>query len=128
MKKIITTTEAPGAVGPYSQGVLAGGFLYVSGQLPLDPKTGKMLEAPAGDLTRRCMDNLLSVVCQAGGNIDNLVKVNIYTIDMGLFGEINRAYGSYFKGSPPARAVVEVKALPLGAVVEIEAVAYLGDR
>jgi 2-iminobutanoate/2-iminopropanoate deaminase len=125
MKKIITTLKAPKAVGPYSQGVLAGGFLYVSGQIPLDPETGKMIEGTPQELTRRCMDNLLAVVEEGGGTIENLVKVNIYTTDMGLFAEINKAYSSYFTSLPPARAVVEVRALPLGAIIEIEAVACI---
>jgi 2-iminobutanoate/2-iminopropanoate deaminase len=127
MKKIISTSKAPKAVGPYNQGVLAGGFLYISGQLPLDPETGKMLEGSPQDLTRRCMDNLLAIVSEAGGTRENLVKVNVYTTDIGMFAEINKAYSTYFTGEPPARAVVEVRALPLGATVEIEAVAYLGN-
>jgi 2-iminobutanoate/2-iminopropanoate deaminase len=127
MKKIISTLKAPGAVGPYSQGVLAGGFLYVSGQLPLDPETGKMVEGSTQDLTRRCMDNLSAVVSEAGGTIENLVKVNIYTTNMGLFADMNKAYSSYFTDEPPARAVVEVSSLPLGATIEIEGVAYLGN-
>ena len=126
MKKIINTEKAPKAVGPYSQGAMAGGFLFVSGQLPMDPDTGKMIEGSSGDLTCRCMDNLMAIVGQAGGTAENLLKVTVFTTDMGQFGEINKAYSKYFTGAPPARAVVEVRALPLGASVEIEAVAYIG--
>lgn len=123
MKKIISTDEAPKAVGPYSQAVMAGGLLYISGQLPMNPETMKMVEGDIEEKTERCMENLLAILRKAGGDQENLIKVNIYTTDISLFGRINNVYSGYFKSAPPARAVVEVKGLPLGATIEIEGVA-----
>ncbi len=122
-KDIITPQGSPPAVGPYSHGVKSNGFLFISGLLPLEPSTGKMAEGGIGDLTRRAMDNMGAVLEAAGLGYENLVKVTIFTTRLEKFGEINEAYGRYFKEAPPARAVVGVAALPKGAVLEIEATA-----
>ncbi len=126
-KKVIQTENAPSPVGPYSQAVLAGGWLYVAGQIPLDPKTGRMVEGSFEEKVRRVLDNLKAIVEAAGGSLDNVVKVTVYLRDINLFSRFNQVYAKYFKENPPARVVVEVSNLPKGADLEIEAVAYLGD-
>jgi 2-iminobutanoate/2-iminopropanoate deaminase len=124
-KQVISTKEAPAAIGPYSQGIKTGNLLFISGQLPLDPQTGAMVEGEIGVLTRQCIENLSAVVKAAGGKIENLVMVTIYITDMTKFADINKAYSEYFKENPPARAVVAVRALPKNAEIEICAVAAL---
>ena len=125
-KKIVVTEGAPKAVGPYSQAVVAGGFVFLSGQVPLDPRTGKLIESESvADHVRRVMDNLGSVLEAAGSEFDLAVKATIYLADMKDFPEVNRAYAAYFKDAPPARATVQVAALPLGARVEIDMVALV---
>ena len=125
MKKIISTADAPAAIGPYSQGVLAGGFLYVSGQLPTDPAT----DAFAGDditaQTRQALENLKAVVCAAGMTMSHVVKITVYMKDMEDFSAMNAVYAEYFAADCPARAAVEVARLPKDALVEIEAVACM---
>jgi 2-iminobutanoate/2-iminopropanoate deaminase len=122
----ISTAGAPKAIGPYSQAVSARGqrTIYCSGQIPLDPQTGEL--TGAGDVkleTHRVMQNLKAVVEAAGASMETIVKCTIYLIDMGSFASVNEVYGSYFSGTPPARATVAVAALPRGAKVEIDAVA-----
>lgn len=125
-KRAIATDGAPKAVGPYSQAVAAGGFVFVSGQIPLDPATGKLIESEAiGDHVRRVMENLSAVLKAAGSGFAQVVKANIFLIDIGEFPEVNRVYATYFDQTPPARATVQVAALPLGARVEIDVIAQL---
>ena len=123
MKKIISTNEAPAAIGPYSQAVRSGGFLFCSGQIPLDPKSGEIV---AGDITaqaRRVLDNIAAVLRAEGLNFDSVIKTTIFLTNLGDFQTVNEIYGSYFKQNPPARSTVQVAALPRGANVEIEVVA-----
>jgi 2-iminobutanoate/2-iminopropanoate deaminase len=125
-KRVIATQAAPKAVGPYSQAIVSGGFVFLSGQVPLDPATGKLIEsASVGDHVRRVMDNLSAVLEAAGSALDKAVKATIYLADIADFPEVNRAYAAYFGEAPPARATVQVGALPLGARVEIDMIAAI---
>ncbi|MGZ3421760.1 MAG: RidA family protein [Polyangiales bacterium] len=123
MKEIISTARAPAAIGPYSQAVRAGGFVFLSGQIPLDPATGQMIEGDIEAQTRRVMDNLGEVLAAAGTSFENVVRTTIYLTDLGDFAKVNAIYGERFKKDPPARATVQVAALPRGAKVEIDLVA-----
>ena len=122
----VTAPGAPDAVGPYSHAVRSGGVLYCSGQVPLDPETGKLVEGSVGDQTRRCLENL-RLVCAAppAPTLSDAVRMGIYVTDMGTFPEVNEAYGSFFGEGPPARSTIGVAALPLGAAVEIDAIVAL---
>jgi 2-iminobutanoate/2-iminopropanoate deaminase len=123
-KRAISTEAAPKAVGPYSQAIAAGGFVFLSGQVPLDPRTGKLIESDdIGDHVRRVMDNLNAVLQAAGSGLERAVKATIYLADIADFPDVNRAYAAYFAELPPARATVQVGALPLGARVEIDLIA-----
>lgn len=126
MNKIIATTNAPGAIGPYSQAVQAGDFLYVSGQLPLDPATGAFPGDDATVQTRQSLTNLKAIVEAAGMTMSDVVKVNVFLKDMGDFAAMNTVYGDFFTANFPARAAVEVARLPKDALVEIECVAHKG--
>jgi 2-iminobutanoate/2-iminopropanoate deaminase len=122
-KKVVSTPDAPQAVGAYSQAVVSNGFVFCSGQVPLDPATGELVGGSIADQTRRCLENLSAVLRAAGASLDDVVKVNAFLIDMGDFAEFNEAYGEFFGAEPPARATVAVAALPKGAEVEIECIA-----
>lgn len=122
-KEIVHTSKAPEAVGPYSQAVKENGLVFCSGQVPLDPASGELLEGSVADQTRRAMDNLKAVLEAAGSSFDKVVKVTAYLVDMNDFVEFNGVYGEYFTDAPPARATVGVAALPKGARVEVECVA-----
>lgn len=122
-KKIVSTPEAPAAVGAYSQAVVANGFVYCSGQVPLDPESGELVGGSVADQTRRCLENLSAVLRAAGASLDDVVKVTAFLLDMGDFPEFNEAYGEFFGDEPPARATVAVAGLPKGAQVEIECIA-----
>ncbi len=123
-KRIVSTEQAPKAVGPYSQAVVAGGLVFCSGQIPLDPATGKLVDsADIGDHVRRVMENLRAVLQAAGSDLSRVVKANIYVTNLAEFADINRTYAEYFTTDPPARATVQVAALPLGARVEIDVIA-----
>lgn len=122
-KNIINTSKAPKAVGAYSQGVMANGMLFISGQVPLDPETGRMVDGNIADQTRRAMDNIAGILEAAGMTWDNLVKVTILLKDIGDFAEVNKIYGSYFTSDFPARACYQAGALPLDSAIEIEAIA-----
>ncbi len=127
MKTCIQTDKAPAAVGPYSQAVTIsspGATAYVSGQIPLDPQTGEMVTGGIEAQTRQVLENLKAVVQACGSDLDLVLKVNIYLTDMNHFAVVNAIYGEYFTDHPPARACVEVTALPKGADVEMEAVAF----
>ena len=125
MKKIISTKDAPAAIGPYSQGVVSNGFLYVSGQLPIDPKTSSFAGVDITAQTRQSLENVKAVVQAAGMSLDDVLKVNVYMKDMEDFNAMNAVYAEYFVSDCPARAAVEVSRLPKDALVEIEAVACL---
>ena len=122
-KQIITTSEAPQALGPYSQAVRVGDFVFLSGQIPLDPGSGTVVQGDITVQTRRVMENLGAVLRAAGASFSEVVKSTIYLVDLGDYAKVNEVYGSYFPSEPPARATVQVAALPRGAKVEIEAIA-----
>ena len=123
-KRAISTDRAPKAAGPYSQAIVANGFVFVSGQVPIDPRTGKLIEsADIGDHVRRVMDNVKAVLEAAGSSLDRVVKTTIYLADIDEFVAVNQAYAAYFTSVPPARATVQVAKLPLSARVEIELIA-----
>ena len=123
MKKIISTTDAPAAVGPYSQAIRSGQFIFCSGQIPLDPKTAQMVQGDINAQTRRVMENISAVLRAEGLTFENIVKTTIFLTNLADFQTVNDLYGSYFKSDPPARSTVQVAALPKGANVEIEVVA-----
>lgn len=122
-RKAIKTDHAPGAIGPYSQGILANGFLYTAGQIPLTP-AGQMVQGDIQAQARRCMENLRGILRAAGAEMEDLVKVTVFVTNLGDFQAINQVYGEYFKGkTPPARSFVQVSALPRGASIEVEGIA-----
>ncbi|HNQ56958.1 MAG TPA: Rid family detoxifying hydrolase [Candidatus Desulfobacillus denitrificans] len=125
MKKIIATADAPAAIGPYSQAVRSGNTVYLSGQIGLDPATMQMAEGIDAQ-TARVFDNLKAVAAAAGGALADAVKVNIYLTDLANFAKVNDAMASHFSQPYPARATVQVAALPRGALVEVDAVLVLG--
>lgn len=127
MKKIISTTEAPAAVGPYSQAVRAGSTIYCAGQIPLDPKSGQIVSQDISEQTRRVLDNVAAVLRDEALTFENIVKTTIFLTDLTDFQTVNEIYGTYFKKDPPARSTVQVSALPKGARVEIEVIAVADD-
>jgi 2-iminobutanoate/2-iminopropanoate deaminase len=126
-REVVSALGAPDAVGPYSHAVKSNGLLFCSGQVPLDPQTGKLVEGSIGDQTRRCLENLSVVAAAAGASLADAVRMGIYVTDMSTFAEVNEAYGAYFPDGPPARSTIGVASLPLGARVEIDAVIALPD-
>jgi len=126
-RKIVTAEGAPDAVGPYTHAVVSNGLVFCSGQVPLDPNTGKLVEGSIGEQTKQCLENLSVVAAAAGAQLSDAVRMGIYVTDMGTFKDVNEAYGTYFESDPPARSTVGVAALPLGAQVEIDAVIALPD-
>jgi 2-iminobutanoate/2-iminopropanoate deaminase len=122
----INADDAPAAVGPYSHAVRSGGFLFLSGQTPLDPATGKLVEGDIAEHTRQCLRNLTAVCEAAGASLSDAVRCGIFVTDLSTFGEVNAAYAEFFPDAPPARSTVGVAALPVGADVEIEAIVALG--
>ena len=123
MKKIVSTTEAPAAVGPYSQAVRIGPMLFTAGQIPLDPQSGQIVSQDVAEQTRRVLDNLTAVLKAEGMDFSNIVKTTVFMTNLGDFQTMNEVYASYFTDQPPARSTVQVSALPKGAQVEIEVVA-----
>jgi len=123
MKKIISTEKAPAAIGPYSQAVEAAGLLFISGQLPIDPATGIMAPAEIKAQTEAVIKNLEGILKSQGLALENVLKTTVYMADLSQFARMNEVYGKFFAVNPPARATVEVKALPKAALVEIEAIA-----
>ena len=126
-RKTVTAEGAPHAVGPYTHAVVSNGLVFCSGQVPLDPNTGKLVEGTIGEQTKQCMQNLSVVAAAAGAQLSDAVRMGIYVTDMGTFKDVNEAYGTYFETDPPARSTIAVSALPLGAQVEIDAVIALPD-
>jgi 2-iminobutanoate/2-iminopropanoate deaminase len=122
-KKHVTTNNAPKPVGPYSQGVISGGLLFASGQIPLDPKTNEPVAGDIESQTEQVMKNLLAVLKEAKMGPQNVVKTTVFLLDLADFPRMNQVYGRYFPKQPPARSTVQVAALPRGARVEIELVA-----
>jgi 2-iminobutanoate/2-iminopropanoate deaminase len=126
VKRAVLTPGAPAPVGPYSQAIVAGGFVFASGQIPLDPATGKLVEGGFEAQAERVLDNLRAVLEAAGSSLDAVVRTNVFLTDLALFPRLNAVYGRYFTAEPkPARSTIGVAALPLGAALEIEAVAAL---
>jgi 2-iminobutanoate/2-iminopropanoate deaminase len=126
MKQVISTKNAPAAIGPYSQAIRAGELLFVSGQIPLDPATGNLIpENTIQAQTTRVLTNLSAILAQAGATLDNVVKTTVFLKDMEDFGEMNRIYQSFFQTDCPARSAVQVARLPKDVLVEIEAIAAL---
>jgi len=119
--------DAPKAAGPYSHAVVSNGLVFCSGQTPVDPATGSLVEGSISDMTRQCLENLTTVASSAGAKLTDAVRMTIYVTDIGLFGEVNEAYGAYFPSDPPARTTIGVASLPLGAQVEIDAIVALPD-
>ena len=125
-KKVISTRLGPQAIGPYSQAVQAGNFVFVSGQIALDPATGKLIEdLSIAAQTRRVLQNVEGILCEAGLSTNHVVKVTVYLVDMEAFQEMNAVYGEFFPDTPPARATVEVAALPLGVSIEVDCIAVV---
>jgi len=126
MKQIILTSDAPAPIGPYSQAVIANGFLYVSGQIAINPATGELNQISLKEETHQVMRNLNALLLEAGYEFEHVVKTTIFLSDMSLFAEVNDIYGSYFSKDYPARETVAVKGLPKGVNVEISAIAFKG--
>ena len=123
----IRTDGAPAAIGPYSQAVRAGSLLFVSGQIPLDPATGEVVDGDVVAQTHRVMQSLGAILDAAGAGFDQVVRTTIFLTDLSAFSRVNEAYGSYFDAPAPTRATVQVAALPKGVEVEIDAIADLGE-
>ncbi len=123
-KKAVLSHDAPAPIGPYSQAVEVGSWIFISGQIPIDPTTGKLVEGGISTQTRQVLNNLQAVLTAVGLNMDAVVKTTIYLTDLGEFSLVNEIYEEYFQPPYPARATVEVSALPRGVRIEIEAIAY----
>ena len=123
---VIKTTNAPGAVGPYSQAIKAGDFLFASGQIALSPATGEIVEGGVVAQAEQVMKNVGAILTEAGLSYDNVVKTTVFITDINTFGAVNEVYGKYFNAILPARSCVEVGHLPKGALVEVEVIAYAG--
>ena len=126
MPSAIRTDEAPSAIGPYSQAVRAGSMLFISGQIPLDPATGEVVDGDIAAQTKRVMDSLDAILRAAGADFSQVVRTTIFLTDLRNFGQVNEVYGSYFGDPQQTRATVKVAALPKGVGVEIDAIAHLG--
>jgi len=122
-RQIVATEKAPAAVGPYSQAVIVGEFVFASGQVGIDPQTGRLIRGGIVEQTRRVLHNLAAVLEAAGSSLDKVVKTTVFLSDMADFQDMNRVYGEFFPSTPPARSTVEAARLPLGALIEIEATA-----
>ncbi len=120
MKTVIKTSDAPGAVGPYSQGIVTGNLLFTAGQVSINPETGIIIQDSIENEVKQIMMNLTAIAKAANTSLENVVKTTIFLTDMEDFAEVNKIYGSYFLNEPPARSTVEVSRLPVGARVEIE--------
>jgi len=123
MKEVISTDKAPGAIGPYSQAIKTGGFIFCSGQIPIDPETGEFVSQDVAEQTEQVFKNLNEVLMAAGSGLENVVKTTVFLADMGDFAAMNDVYGRYFNENKPARATVQAARLPRDARVEIECIA-----
>ncbi|SDP21889.1 Rid family detoxifying hydrolase [Desulforhopalus singaporensis] len=124
-RTVIATAKAPAAVGPYSQGIAENGFLFISGQLPLNPETGRLLEADIGKKTKLILSNAAAIAAKAGTDLSKVVKATIYLTDLEDFQAVNSAYAKFFPDEPPARSTVQVAALPLESDIEIDFIVAL---
>ena len=124
-KKVIQTEKAPEAIGPYSQAIQAGSFLFLSGQIPLDPKTGNLMKGDIQKQTQQVLENIKGVLESQGLRMENVVKTTLFLKDITNFNQVNEVYATYFPSSPPARSTVEVTKLPRDADMEIEAIALI---
>jgi 2-iminobutanoate/2-iminopropanoate deaminase len=125
-KSVISTPNAPSAIGPYSQAIRAGNMLFVSGQIPMDPSTGKLIEdTEIKAQTKRVLDNMLAIIQAAGGSADNIVRTTVFLKDMNDFAEMNSVYAEYFQSAPPARSTVQAARLPRDVSVEIDCIAII---
>jgi 2-iminobutanoate/2-iminopropanoate deaminase len=124
-KRVIQTDKAPKAIGPYSQAIQAGNFLFLSGQIPLDPKTGELVKGDIRQQTKQVLENIKGVMESQKLGMENVVKVTIFLKDIGNFNQVNEVYATYFPSSPPARTTVEVAKLPRDTDIEIEAIALI---
>ncbi|MFX1318229.1 MAG: RidA family protein [Promethearchaeota archaeon] len=127
-KTRVFTQDAPSPVGPYSQAIRAGDFLFVAGQVPVNPKTGEFVTGSIGNQTRQCMENLKSILNAAGARLADVVRTTIYLTNMHDFGEVNDAYSNYFDLDPPARTTIGVATLPKGVAIEIDVIAYVPSK
>lgn len=127
MKEIITTLNAPEAIGPYSQGIRANGFVYVSGQLPINPATGSFPPGGIEEQTEQSIKNIMAILQKAGCSLQDVVKTTVFLSDMKDFTAMNKVYAKYFCGDYPSRSAVQAAALPKNAMVEIEAIACVSD-
>jgi 2-iminobutanoate/2-iminopropanoate deaminase len=126
MRKPVTTKDAPAAIGPYSQAIRAGEFLFVSGQIPLNPLTGELVIGGIAEQTHRVLGNLQAILTASGASFDHVVKTTVYLADMSEFAAMNDVYASYFGAPAPARATIQAARLPRDVRVEIDLIAYLG--
>lgn len=124
----IKTNNAPRAIGPYSQAVKAGGFIFLSGQIPIDPASGEIVAGDIKAQTRQVLKNLQAILVEAGSSLKDVVKTTVFLKDLSGFADMNGVYGEFFSAPYPARATVEVSALPKGVLVEIDAIAAVGDE
>ncbi len=125
-REIISTDAAPRAIGPYSQAMRAGGFLFLSGQIALDPRTEQLVGGDIKQQTRRMLENVKVLLQAAGSSLNRVVKCTVFLVDMNDFGAMNEEYGSFFQEEPPARTTVAASRLPRGALVEIDVIAVVG--
>ena len=126
MRQAVQTDQAPAAIGPYSQAVRAGSLLFISGQIPLNPTSGQVVDDDTAMQTHRVMQNIGAILRAAGAGYEQVVRTTIFLVDLADFAQVNEAYGSYFDDPAPTRATVQVAALPKGVRVEIDAIAHLG--
>jgi 2-iminobutanoate/2-iminopropanoate deaminase len=124
-REVISTTNAPAAVGPYSQAIKTGDLVFTAGQLGIDPATGKFVDGDVTDQARQALKNMKAILEEAGTSMEKVIKVTVFLQDMNDFKAVNEVYGGFFTANPPARSAVEVAALPLGGLVEMEAIATL---
>jgi len=128
MRKVIYTEKAPKAVGPYSQAISTGNFLFTAGQVAIDPRTGKLVEGGIKEQARQVMENLKAILAEAAADFSKVVKTTVFLQDIKTFVDFNQVYGEYFPSEPPARSTFQVGALPLGAMVEIEMIVLVGGE
>lgn len=125
-KSVVSTNNAPSAIGPYSQAIRAGDLLFVSGQIPIDPSTGKLIEdVTIQAQTRRVMENLIAIVRASGGSVENIVRTTVFLRNMTDFADMNAIYGEYFKTEPPARSTIQAARLPRDVAIEIDCIAVI---